>query len=189
MLSPTAHGAAGNTAAAGHYDLLTVVEHELGHVLGLADLVQAQNSNDLMYEYLGTSVRRLPGQGEAVGAVPGSLVAPQLQNEAPVDIVVQNPLPVGKTFEVFFDVTVNNPLPAGVTQVVNQGTFSYDETTVKSTDTDTVTGLPIGTPLAPSGTPTAVAAGVTPPVNVCVTGDGIYHLTTEMTHLLFCRWR
>src|SRR5262249_42972257 len=34
--------------AFGRMDLLTVVTHELGHVLGLADLTGAENANDVM---------------------------------------------------------------------------------------------------------------------------------------------
>ena len=45
---------------AGHEDLLTVVMHELGHVLGLNDLNPAEFPADLMAETLATGVRRLP---------------------------------------------------------------------------------------------------------------------------------
>jgi hypothetical protein len=45
-------------------DLLTVVEHELGHVVGLSD-IYAQTS-DLMNGVLGTGVRREPAQADAV---------------------------------------------------------------------------------------------------------------------------
>jgi hypothetical protein len=46
------------SSAAGRMDLLTVVMHELGHVLGLADLRSAGSRGDLMYETLPTGVRR-----------------------------------------------------------------------------------------------------------------------------------
>lgn len=40
-------------------DLLTVVLHELGHVLGLEDLDPEDNPDDLMNPTLNTGVRRL----------------------------------------------------------------------------------------------------------------------------------
>ena len=46
------------TAAAKGVDLVTVLAHEFGHVLGLPD--QTSNGNDIMYTYLGIGVRRLP---------------------------------------------------------------------------------------------------------------------------------
>lgn len=47
-------------ATVGHEDLLTVVMHELGHVLGLNDLDPATFPDDLLAETLATGVRRLP---------------------------------------------------------------------------------------------------------------------------------
>jgi hypothetical protein len=44
--------------AAGHMDLLTVLEHEWGHILGLADLDAGANPNDLMAGTLPAGVRR-----------------------------------------------------------------------------------------------------------------------------------
>jgi hypothetical protein len=58
-LTPTeARAAAG--PAAGRYDLLTVVMHELGHVLGLDDLDPAAAPHDLLTATLPTGTRRLP---------------------------------------------------------------------------------------------------------------------------------
>ena len=54
-LSP-GHPALPGSPAYGKVDLLTVVAHELGHVLGYEDA----GSDGLMAEYLGTGVRRLP---------------------------------------------------------------------------------------------------------------------------------
>ncbi|HYT94064.1 MAG TPA: SdrD B-like domain-containing protein, partial [Gemmataceae bacterium] len=48
--------AGSDSAAAGRVDLLTVLEHELGHVLGLSD----DSGTDLMVTTLGLGVRRLP---------------------------------------------------------------------------------------------------------------------------------
>jgi hypothetical protein len=49
-----------STSAAGHEDLLTVVMHDLGHTLGLADLNPIKAPANLMAETLATGVRRLP---------------------------------------------------------------------------------------------------------------------------------
>jgi hypothetical protein len=53
-------------------DLLTVVEHELGHELGLSDL--ASSANDLMSRTLSGGVRRSPTAADAVFANHGSWV-------------------------------------------------------------------------------------------------------------------
>ena len=47
-------------AAAGQMDLLTVVEHELGHELGLPDTNPPSNPSDLMAATLPPGVRRQP---------------------------------------------------------------------------------------------------------------------------------
>jgi hypothetical protein len=49
-----------NGPAAGHMDLLTVLAHELGHVIGLDDDVTG-SAGDLMSGTLPAGVRRLPG--------------------------------------------------------------------------------------------------------------------------------
>jgi hypothetical protein len=46
------------TLAAGHMDLLTVVEHELGHILGIADSMSGPDN--LMTQGLSAGMRRLP---------------------------------------------------------------------------------------------------------------------------------
>src|SRR5207245_10903049 len=53
--------ATAGSPAAGRMDLLTVVMHELGHVLGLADLTGPRDAYDLMAERLNPGERRLPG--------------------------------------------------------------------------------------------------------------------------------
>ena len=47
-----------NSDAADRMDLLTVVRHELGHVLGLDDLYVANDQLDLMFYELETGTRR-----------------------------------------------------------------------------------------------------------------------------------
>ncbi len=63
-------GALGAVAAEG-FDLLTVVMHEQGHVLGLLD--QPGQINTLMEGVLSVGERLLPEAGEATGATAGSL--------------------------------------------------------------------------------------------------------------------
>jgi hypothetical protein len=46
--------------AAGRMDLLTVLTHELGHLLGLEDLDPVQAADDIMAGVLQPGVRRLP---------------------------------------------------------------------------------------------------------------------------------
>jgi titin len=59
---------AAGTAPAGRIDLLTVLMHELGHVMGLADLPASQG-HALLSDPLATGIRRLPDGAAAVGAV------------------------------------------------------------------------------------------------------------------------
>jgi hypothetical protein len=63
--------------AQGHVDLLTVIAHELGHELGLAD----DAGNDLMGEYLPVGARRLPEPA----------VAPVVVAPAPEPTIVTGP--------------------------------------------------------------------------------------------------
>jgi hypothetical protein len=58
--------------AAGRMDLLTVVTHELGHVLGLPDVSAALMPNDLMDTELPTGVRRLPSSADLGALATGS---------------------------------------------------------------------------------------------------------------------
>lgn len=57
--------ASGDSAAANHVDLLTVVEHELGHLLGLTDLNSQATAHDVMAGTLGLSTRRTPDRNDA----------------------------------------------------------------------------------------------------------------------------
>jgi uncharacterized repeat protein (TIGR01451 family) len=53
------------SAPAGHIDLLTAIEHEIGHKLGLNDTYAQKDRDNLMYGYLTVGERRLPGQNQA----------------------------------------------------------------------------------------------------------------------------
>ncbi|MCC6572252.1 MAG: hypothetical protein IT462_00555 [Planctomycetes bacterium] len=50
-------------APAGRMDLLTVVMHELGHVIGKDSTFDESDRDELMYAYLVTGERRLPSVG------------------------------------------------------------------------------------------------------------------------------
>ena len=78
-----------NTAAAGHYDLLTVVEHELGHVLGLIDLSNSLAPTSLMATDLSPGVRRVPDA--AAVSHPSAPVA----GLVPVSVAVSAPVTIG----------------------------------------------------------------------------------------------
>jgi hypothetical protein len=61
--------AEGASAAVGAADLLTVVTHEMGHLLGLPDLAGSSNQYNLMFGTIGLGTRRIPDEGQ--GAVEG----------------------------------------------------------------------------------------------------------------------
>ena len=63
------------TLAYAKSDLLTVLLHEQGHVLGLEGVIDPENSADIMNEALPVGQRRLPLAGQADEAEPGSLEA------------------------------------------------------------------------------------------------------------------
>jgi hypothetical protein len=75
--------AAPGSPAYGKVDLLTVVEHELGHMLGFPDTT----GDGLMGEFLPTGVRRVPALDPVAGNSPGqglvSPVVPQLLTPLP----------------------------------------------------------------------------------------------------------
>jgi hypothetical protein len=60
VVAPQELQAGPGSPAFGRMDLLTVVEHELGHVLGLSDLDPQTVPHDLLTETLAPGVRRLP---------------------------------------------------------------------------------------------------------------------------------
>ena len=62
VLGPSGLMAAGDSAASGRIDLLTVVLHELQHVLGSEDFYSEVNAHDLMNGSLAKGVRRVPTQ-------------------------------------------------------------------------------------------------------------------------------
>jgi Ca2+-binding RTX toxin-like protein len=71
-LTPGVLVAGPSSPAAGHMDLLTVVMHELGHLLGLDDINTEVNPADLMDATLPAGVRRLPNGPSPTPASPVS---------------------------------------------------------------------------------------------------------------------
>jgi hypothetical protein len=133
------------SAPAGHLDLLTAIEHELGHKLGLDDLYAQQDRDNLMYGYLTTGERRMPSQGQAGNARPGRQGTQHLKLRAAtrsnstaarrsdnpvtplaggtVNVSIGT-LPAGKTVAITFQATLNTSMPLGTTVVTTQGTVS-----------------------------------------------------------------
>ena len=63
-----------STSAAGRLDLLTAIEHEIGHRLGLDDSYAEKDRDSVMYGYLTVGERRVPKANQAANAHPGSLM-------------------------------------------------------------------------------------------------------------------
>ncbi|MDF1811863.1 MAG: choice-of-anchor Q domain-containing protein, partial [Verrucomicrobiales bacterium] len=65
-------------------DLLTVMMHEMGHVLGMEDIYESAQEHNLLYGGFEEGVRKLPVAGQADGAAAGS------QSDAHASITVTN---------------------------------------------------------------------------------------------------
>jgi len=90
--------------AAGRIDAMTVIMHELGHQIGLADTYLAADSANLMYGWLHQSERRLPAAGQADGFLPSPGTDHTQFLFAPVDL---GDLPAGKGLVIEYTATVN----------------------------------------------------------------------------------
>ena len=77
-------GTARRGEAAKEVDLLTVVAHELGHVLGGLSLDNAVVGNDIMAAELGAGMRRTP-TATSLRSVAGDFFAPVVVNAVPVN--------------------------------------------------------------------------------------------------------
>jgi hypothetical protein len=90
-------------------DLLTVVSHELGHMLELPDLDAREHPTALMSDRLRPGVRRVPA---ATGAA----------QTASADVLIPT-LPAGKRVVIIYDATINAQLAPGTTRLDAQATI------------------------------------------------------------------
>ena len=144
---------AGTSGAAGHYDLLTVLMHEMGHALGLSDNYDPAARDDLMYGTLYVGERRLAGAGEADGGVAGSILSEEFAG-SPILVDSSNVspspngfvLPAGKTVTIQWQATIDaqsnglivNPVNTGTVTASNAGSFPDANTNTVTTTLDTL---------------------------------------------------
>ena len=166
------------SSAYGRIDLLTVVLHEFGHVLGLH---HGLDSGDLMADVLGPGVRRLPiinpdeirspmastdPEHELIAAqVATAIGAATLASGETLELSLGTLNP-GQIVVITFQVTIDSPLPGGAPQICNQGLVRGDNFTDVLTDDPDVGGAanPTCTPVQPPlGTGTIVINKVTSP--------------------------
>jgi hypothetical protein len=76
IVAPTEFDATPGSPAYGEVDLLTVVSHEMGHVLGLPDFANAAFPYDVMDISIATGVRRIPQASDLQGLQPAASVVP-----------------------------------------------------------------------------------------------------------------
>lgn len=104
-------------SAAGHVDALTVIMHELGHQLGLADTYAAADAASIMFGWLQLGERRLPTENQALGADLNYLA----WEDGP-DFMFGSTnlgtLPAGYNLTIVYDATVNN-ITNGVAPIVS----------------------------------------------------------------------
>ncbi len=129
--------ATAGTAAAGKLDLLTVLIHELGHVLGAQDLVRAE---DVMSGHLEAGVRRLPtAQDTALW------LAAQSQRASAVNSANNSTEPAGFGVRVAPPTTAANPALLGAVAIPAHATLLNGNFAQSSTQWET-TGKVDATP-------------------------------------------
>ena len=113
-------------------DLLTTVMHELGHQLGLGDSYALDDRDSLMYGYLVTGERRLPGEHQADGATPGAIA----HEEFLVGPVSIGTLPTGQSVTIQWDATIDAQSNQLIVNASNQGTVTGNQPGAFSVNTD-----------------------------------------------------
>ena len=155
------------------FDLLTTVVHEMGHVLGLADL---STGNNVMSGVLTPGERRLPTVGQATDAEPGGVTSTEYIG-SPQDL---GTLPAGKTLTIVFQAIIDT-LTATQTQISNQGMVTADggisvltdDPATAATNDPTVTRVPqVDLEITKTDTVDAVPAGDAFSYEVTVTNNG-----------------
>ncbi|HKP03564.1 MAG TPA: putative Ig domain-containing protein, partial [Chthoniobacterales bacterium] len=136
VISATQRFTEPEAAPAGRVDLLTAIMHEMGHALGLPDSYDVKDRENVMYGFLTSGERRLPANGQAIGAVPGSLSGAPHFLGSPVNI---GTLPPNKSVTIKFSVTVG-PITGNPQSVSSQGTVSGSNFANVLTDDPTVGG-------------------------------------------------
>ncbi|HEX6377298.1 MAG TPA: Ig-like domain-containing protein [Allosphingosinicella sp.] len=127
--------------AAGKLDLLTVLMHELGHQIGLGDEYVTVEADDIMFGYMNVGERRLPEDGQAAGATPGSVGATAFAL-TPVSI---GTLPSNKTVDIFFKSTINTQSDGFIVNLNNDSTISGSNfSNVVANEQNTLDSLTLG---------------------------------------------
>ncbi len=125
--NPAEMSAKPGTLAVGHMDLLTVVEHELGHILGLDDVNAGSRPDNLMTATLAAGERRLPASS-LIFVAPAPLAQPASASQKP--LLLPPELNVG----AIGSSPPAKPLSAGTTSVLDQVFSQSSADTPATTD-------------------------------------------------------
>ncbi|MDB5692450.1 MAG: hypothetical protein JWO81_1513, partial [Alphaproteobacteria bacterium] len=136
--------AAAGGPAAGHIDLLSVVEHELGHQIGLSDDYNPADSADLMYGFANVGERRL-ATADDVKAATGTPVDHEAFVLTPVAV---GTIPANTSVDISFRETVDAFAPGLAPNLAGTSTITFDPV---QTLTTTETIAPTGTTRTDSG--------------------------------------
>jgi VCBS repeat-containing protein len=112
-----------------------VLEHELGHQIGLLDDYAAADAADLMYGFINAGERRLAAHNDVAGAT-----GAPVDHESFVLSTVSVPsIAAGNSIDVSFRSTVNAYSPGTVPSLTGQSSVSYTGLVTPLTSTETIT--------------------------------------------------